>query len=51
MDRYKQPWIKFILKPRWTVEGFEEMDKRSWYLSLSNHQSWADIFSCPNDYK
>ena len=20
------------------------MDKRSWYLSLSNHQSWADIF-------
>ena len=37
-------WIQFILKPRWTVEGFEEMDKRSWYLSLSNHQSWADIF-------
>ena len=26
------------------MEGFEKLDKNNWYLSLANHQSWADIF-------
>jgi len=26
------------------VEGFESLDRSKWYLSVANHQSWADIF-------
>ena len=37
-------WIKFLHKPKWDVEGFEALDSSKWYLSVANHQSWADIF-------
>ena len=37
-------WIKLLHKPEWNVEGFESLDKSQWYLSVANHQSWADIF-------
>ena len=37
-------WIKIFHNPAWKVEGFEKLDKNNWYLSLANHQSWADIF-------
>jgi len=37
-------WIKIFHQPKWKVEGFEKLDKNNWYLSLANHQSWADIF-------
>tara|TARA_B100000575_G_scaffold280893_1_gene270920 strand:- start:1774 stop:2643 length:870 start_codon:yes stop_codon:yes gene_type:complete len=37
-------WIKFLHKPEWSVEGFESLDRSKWYLSVANHQSWADIF-------
>ena len=37
-------WIKAFHNPKWKVEGFEKLDKKNWYLSLANHQSWADIF-------
>ena len=37
-------WIKIFHNPKWKVEGFEKLDKNNWYLSLANHQSWADIF-------
>ncbi len=37
-------WIKTFHNPSWKVEGFEKLDKNSWYLSIANHQSWADIF-------
>ena len=37
-------WIKTFHNPKWKVQGFEKLDKRNWYLSLANHQSWADIF-------
>tara|TARA_B100001173_G_scaffold311206_1_gene327819 strand:- start:299 stop:1159 length:861 start_codon:yes stop_codon:yes gene_type:complete len=37
-------WIRILHNPQWEVEGFEKLDKSNWYLSISNHQSWADIF-------
>ena len=37
-------WIKALHRPRWNVEGFEELDSSNWYLAVANHQSWADIF-------
>ena len=37
-------WIKIFHQPKWKVEGFEKLDKDNWYLSIANHQSWADIF-------
>lgn len=27
----------------WQIEGVEQLDKSSWYLMISNHQSWSDI--------
>ncbi len=27
----------------WTAEGLDELSKDSWYLVLSNHQTWVDI--------
>ncbi|HJL95572.1 MAG TPA: acetyltransferase [SAR86 cluster bacterium] len=37
-------WIKALHKPKWKVKGFGELDQNNWYLSIANHQSWADIF-------
>ncbi len=37
-------WIKALHKPEWKIEGFESLDSNRWYLSVANHQSWADIF-------
>ena len=37
-------WIQALHRPRWNVEGFEELDSSNWYLAIANHQSWADIF-------
>ncbi len=37
-------WIKIFHQPEWKVEGFEKLDNNNWYLSIANHQSWADIF-------
>ena len=31
------PWIK------WDVQGLEGLNKKNWYLLISNHHSWADI--------
>ncbi|WP_312745867.1 acyltransferase [Cedecea neteri] len=28
---------------KWDVEGLEGLNKKNWYLLISNHQSWADI--------
>ena len=32
-----------ITRTRWRVDGLEGLDRRGWYLVLSNHQSWVDI--------
>ena len=37
-------WIQALHRPKWNVEGFEELDSSNWYLAVANHQSWADIF-------
>ena len=37
-------WIQALHKPEWRIEGFESLDNTRWYLSVANHQSWADIF-------
>lgn len=30
-------------RTRWDVVGFEQLDRASWYMVVSNHQSWVDI--------
>jgi 1-acyl-sn-glycerol-3-phosphate acyltransferase len=37
-------WIKLLHKPEWTVSGFDSLNQSEWYLTMANHQSWADIF-------
>ena len=37
-------WMKALHQPKWNVEGFDSLDQTNWYLSVANHQSWADIF-------
>lgn len=31
-------------KVTWTIKGDDGLNKQSWYLLISNHQSWLDIF-------
>jgi 1-acyl-sn-glycerol-3-phosphate acyltransferase len=38
-------WMKLTHGTKWTVEGDEKLKRESWYLVLSNHQSWVDIFA------
>jgi 1-acyl-sn-glycerol-3-phosphate acyltransferase len=37
-------WIKLLHNPQWTVTGFDSLNQSDWYLTMANHQSWADIF-------
>ena len=36
--------IRILLFSIRAYEGFESLDDTRWYLSVANHQSWADIF-------
>jgi len=36
-------WMKLTQRTRWQVKGAERLARDSWYLVLSNHQSWVDI--------
>jgi len=36
---------KLFSKIEWDVRGLEKLEKKQWYLILSNHQSWVDILS------
>lgn len=38
-------WMKLTQKTRWDVEGADKLRRQGWYLVLSNHQSWVDIFA------
>jgi 1-acyl-sn-glycerol-3-phosphate acyltransferase len=38
-------WMKLTQSTRWEVAGAEELKQESWYLVLSNHQSWVDILA------
>ena len=37
-------WMKLTQKTVWDVQGLKGLNYRGWYLVVSNHQSWADIF-------
>ncbi len=37
-------WIKLTRRTAWDVEGLQDLHFRGWYLVISNHQSWVDIF-------
>ena len=41
---FNNSWINILHRPNWKVEGLEFVDRESWFLATSNHQSWADIF-------
>jgi 1-acyl-sn-glycerol-3-phosphate acyltransferase len=30
---------------RWDIRGLEQLERRQWYLMISNHQSWVDILA------
>lgn len=34
---------KLFCKIDWDVRGLEKLEKKQWYLVISNHQSWVDI--------
>lgn len=38
-------WMKLTQSTRWEVTGADELKQESWYLVLSNHQSWVDILA------
>ncbi|PAV27074.1 acyltransferase [Tamilnaduibacter salinus] len=38
-------WMALTHNTRWDVEGDDQLKRESWYLVLSNHQSWVDIFA------
>ena len=37
-------WIALMQNVKWTIEGVERLRIDGWYLVVSNHQSWADVF-------
>jgi len=37
-------WMNLIQKTKWDVQGLEDLNYNGWYLVVSNHQSWVDIF-------
>jgi 1-acyl-sn-glycerol-3-phosphate acyltransferase len=38
-------WMALTQRTRWDVQGLEGLDRHSWYMVSSNHQSWVDIFA------
>jgi 1-acyl-sn-glycerol-3-phosphate acyltransferase len=37
-------WMRLTQKTKWDVKGLKGLDYKGWYLVISNHQSWVDIF-------
>jgi 1-acyl-sn-glycerol-3-phosphate acyltransferase len=37
-------WMSLTQKTKWDVQGLTGLDYHGWYLVISNHQSWVDIF-------
>ncbi|MBU8849609.1 MAG: acyltransferase [Desulfobacterales bacterium] len=36
---------KLFCKIEWDIRGLEKLEKKEWYLVISNHQSWVDILA------
>jgi 1-acyl-sn-glycerol-3-phosphate acyltransferase len=50
LDRMASNWVvvntliqKLFNKTKLVVTGLEKLEKRQWYLVISNHQTWVDI--------
>ena len=41
-------WMRLTQKTIWDIQGLDDLDPKGWYLVISNHQSWADIFVLQN---
>jgi len=37
-------WMNLTQNTKWDVQGVEDFNYNGWYLVVSNHQSWVDIF-------
>jgi 1-acyl-sn-glycerol-3-phosphate acyltransferase len=37
-------WMNLTQRTEWDVQGLEGLNRNGWYLVVSNHQSWVDIF-------
>ncbi len=37
-------WMRLTQRTEWDVQGLEGLNYRGWYLVVSNHQTWVDIF-------
>ena len=50
LDRMASNWVvmntinqKLFTKTEFEISGLEELEKKQWYLVISNHQTWVDI--------
>jgi 1-acyl-sn-glycerol-3-phosphate acyltransferase len=37
-------WMRLTQKTKWDIQGLTGLNYQGWYLVISNHQSWVDIF-------
>ena len=37
-------WMRLTQNTLWDVEGLDGLHYKNWYLVITNHQSWVDIF-------
>ena len=38
-------WMALTQRTQWDVQGMDGLDRHSWYMVSSNHQSWVDILA------
>jgi 1-acyl-sn-glycerol-3-phosphate acyltransferase len=38
-------WMRLTQRTQWDVQGLDGLERHSWYMVSSNHQSWVDIFA------
>lgn len=38
-------WLRVVLRIEFDVQNSGELSKKQWYMVVSNHQSWVDIFA------
>lgn len=38
-------WMKTVLRTEFDIQSQVKLSKQQWYLLVSNHQSWVDIFA------
>lgn len=38
-------FVHFFYPIEWNISGLDKLKRKDWYLIISNHQSWVDIFA------